>query len=71
MISIEVLKNTNIILSILVALHIVLELYHYVSEWLKNRRDRKILEHIDDHLDNMDSCACGGSCKNQKDDKPS
>jgi len=64
MVSIETLKNTNIILSILVALHIGLELYHYISEWLKNRRDKKMLKHIDDHLDNMEC----GQCKKEKDD---
>ena len=64
---IETLKISNYILSTFVALHIGAELYHYISEWIKNRRDKKMLEHIDEHLDNME-CQCGGNCKDKKGD---
>ena len=64
MISIETLTTSNYVLSAFVAIHIALELYHYVSEWLKNKRDKKMLEHIDEHLDSME-CSCDGNCKKQ------
>jgi hypothetical protein len=66
MISIETLKTSNYILSTLVGIHIFLEFYHYLSEYLKNRRDRKMLEHIDEHLDNM-VCKCNQHCTKMKD----
>lgn len=63
---IETLKTSNYILASCVAGHIALELYHYLSEWLKNRRDKKMLEHIDDHLDNME-CTCNENWKTEGD----
>lgn len=61
---VEALTTSNYVLSACVLLHIAAELYHYVSQWIKERRDKKMLEHIDDHLDNM-KCT---KCKKEQDD---
>ena len=50
--SIETLTTANYILSTFVAIHIALEFYHYISQWWKSKRDKKMLEHLDEHLDN-------------------
>jgi len=51
------LTISNYILSAFVILHISMEFYHYISEFIKNKRDKKMLKHLDDHLDNME-CTC-------------
>lgn len=47
---------SNIVLSSLVTLHLACEFFHYISSYLKNRRDKRMLEHIDGHLDKMEKC---------------
>lgn len=58
MISIEALATSNYVLSACILIHIAMEIYHYISSWFKTRRDKKMLEHLDQHLDNMECLYC-------------
>jgi len=48
------LTISNYVLSGFVGFHIFCEFVHYIMEFIKNRRDKNMLEHLDDHLDRIE-----------------